>query len=215
MPDEDVPTQTPHGLWAILGLIESVINASLHAGEIESNLIVADLVQFEDEELPHVRHTTELVIVGGDETRALLFRLAGNGLDETQEARSGLRKVRLNESVDRVIDSTRLNTDEENLLRFPLPPSGTEDDVRWSVRQVLSTITSSIAMIDLDEETARKVILERLREYEEIRLRWLAKAADLVIMAAALVLAELDAMITPPGTFPLHRRRRRPSPKKP
>lgn len=211
---EDVPTQTPHGLWAILGLIETVINASLYTGEIESNLIVADLVQFEDEELPRVRHTTELVIVAGDETRALLLRLTGNDLDETQEPRSDLRKVQLDESVNRAVEFARSGAYEENLLHFPLPPSGTEEDVRWSVRQVLSGIATLIAMIDLDEEIARKVIFERLREYEESRLRWLAKAADLIIMAAALVLAELDAMATPPGTFPLHRRRRRPSPKK-
>lgn len=200
--DEEARPVVPYGLWPVLSLLEDVLTIALRSGEFDRNMVVANLTQFDEEEMPLVRTVLEELIVATNDVRdALEDVLFGPDHDRPRIEGAHFTEAEAIRRMRRLLDAVASPSQDARAGGSSPGTESPEALVLWSVRQVLSLAEARVCTSDAGEASLR-LVSSRVREYGDDRIARMFKATDAVILAAAVVLGELEAMMKPEDRWP-------------
>jgi hypothetical protein len=183
----------PYGLWSVLALIEHVLANALEEGEADHNLIVANLAQFDDVEMPHIQDTLARAAIAASGVRSVLEHLLSTSRKDRIEVEwvrtAGAEAER---RMQELIQVTLLGPGARARRARRRRPNVPE--AVWTVHEILSLIQSVICTTEMGDRSI-VLVLARLRHYGIDRLIRLLDAMDLVILVMGLALEELRMMM--------------------
>lgn len=191
------PSYPAFGLWKPLGLLDELLNGALDEVASSSHTemvrayeerIAEFLARLRYEEFFIMRRSLELIIVAGEDVRIVLGRSDGMMIEFSSEQQSEARQ-----EARRIIEEVEARGSERIIP--PRVGEQREADLRWMVRRVLDLVEAMIVTSRLSEEEARDFMVKRFREHRPEEVSRLQQTVDMVILAAATVLSDVDDLI--------------------
>lgn len=186
------------GMYHLLAIIEHYTYAIFEPGFKGGVKVTFELARFQSFELRALRRSLELIVIAADYVQEEVADLIGGGRHPLRRRRWYYDKEDTEKKVLRIIEAA-----EDSKPRVSGDERAAIVEARWFLRELLSLVETTLQTVTMDDEVAYGLLSSRLSQHDSYSLKMLHEAADLVILAAAVVLAELDELIAPHGTVPL------------
>lgn len=201
-PDDVVLPEGLFGFWELLGTIEELMTGFIADESLDLNAAGLGLAPFDDDEIPRVRKSLQIIMLAAVDIRTLLEEI----LLHDAPLRTGrlLRWVDTPGDLDVETAETTAATDSAVFLRG-VPHQDDEEghrEARRYVRWILRLIATYTAVVEIPVEASITRILDQLQTMDLTGCRRLHSAADLALLTCETLRNAANERAAPKPTDP-------------